>query len=76
MIAEFFADPTIVSFLKETPIPVIYLLGVIYLFKDSKAQRLKTHEELIELINRYHELSADLVKQLTIIAEELKNDNR
>lgn len=66
---------TLIELLKGTPAPALYLLGVILLARNIKKQYEENHKEIVGLVDRYHILSLDLVKQLTIIAEELKEDN-
>lgn len=66
---------TLIELLKGAPAPALYLLGVILLARNIKKQYEDNHKEIVGLVDRYHVLSLDLVKQLTIIAEELKEDN-
>lgn len=66
----------LIEMLKTTPAPILYILGIIYLARYIKGQYEENHKEIVGLVDRYHELSLDLVKQLTIIAEELKDADR
>lgn len=65
-------DPTLIELLKNTPVPVILGAALIYIARKYDQGRSDAQTQLITLINRYHDLTTDLVKQLTIISEELK----
>jgi len=67
---------TLIEILKSTPAPILYLVGIILLARNNKKQYEDNHKEIVGLVDRYHVLSLDLVKQLTIIAEELKDADR
>lgn len=64
-------DP-LLDFLKTAPLPAIYLAAIVWLGRTLLRKQDENQAQLIGLINRYHDLSNDLVKQLTIISEELK----
>lgn len=65
-------DPALLEFLKAAPLPVVYLAAIAWLGKTLLRQQADNQNQLITLINRYHDLSNDLVEKLTIISEELK----
>ena len=65
-------DPALIEILKSTPTPILLGAALIYIARKYDQGRTDAQTQLITLINRYHDLTTDLVKQLTIIAEELK----
>lgn len=65
-------DPNLIEVLKGLPLPVLYLVAIVWLAKTLLRKLEDQQVQLVALINRYHDLSLDLVRQLTIISEELK----
>jgi hypothetical protein len=67
-------DSALVEFLKNTPLPVI-LGGALFYIAKLFLKKMEEHNaEKNALIEKYHLLTIEVTKQLTIIAEELKED--
>jgi len=69
-------DQALIELLKNTPLPVILAAALIYIAKRYDQSKTDAQSQLVGLINRYHDLTIELVKQLTILAEEVKRDPR
>lgn len=52
--------------------PVLYLLGVVVLYWDSRQNEKARREEIVKLLERYHELVEDQVITLKSLAERLE----
>ena len=67
-------DPALIELLKSAPLGAIYIAAIVWLGKTLLRQQEDNHKETVALIDRYHALTTEVVKQLAIIAEEIKKD--